>query len=153
MPHILIVEDETIIRSALRRLLERNQYQVSEAGSVQEAQERFSIPSFDLVVSDLRLPGAPGTELIKLAQGAPVLIMTSYASLRSAVDSMKMGAVDYIAKPFDHDEMLQAVARILRDRQDAKHQSPERAGNSTSRNSDKTSSAADPAQSRPHNPN
>jgi DNA-binding NtrC family response regulator len=46
-----------------------------------------------------------------------VLIMTSYASLRSAVDSMKMGAVDYIAKPFDHDEMLQAVARILRDRQ------------------------------------
>ena len=116
MPHILIVEDETIIRSALRRLLERNQYQVSEAGSVQEAQERFSIPTFDLIVSDLRLPGAPGTELIKLGQGKPVLIMTSYASLRSAVDSMKMGAVDYIAKPFDHDEMLQAVARILRDR-------------------------------------
>ena len=56
MPHILIVEDETIIRSALRRLLERNQYEVSEAGSVQEAQERFSIPSFDLIVSDLRLP-------------------------------------------------------------------------------------------------
>lgn len=119
MPHILIVEDETIIRSALRRLLERNQYQVSEAGSVQEAQERFSIPSFDLIISDLRLPGAPGTELIKLGEGTPVLIMTSYASLRSAVDSMKMGAVDYIAKPFDHDEMLQAAARILRDRQSA----------------------------------
>jgi len=117
MQHILIVEDETIIRSALRRLLERNQYQVSEAGSVQEAQERFSIASFDLIVSDLRLPGAPGTELIRLGQGAPVLIMTSYASLRSAVDSMKMGAVDYIAKPFDHENMLQAVARILRDRQ------------------------------------
>ena len=121
MPHILIVEDETIIRSALRRLLERNQYEVSEAGSVQEAQERFSIPGFDLIVSDLRLPGAPGTELIKLAQGTPVLIMTSYASLRSAVDSMKMGAVDYIAKPFDHDEMLQAVARILRDHQQAQN--------------------------------
>ena len=127
MPHILIVEDETIIRSALRRLLERNQYQVSEAGSVQEAQERFSIPSFDLVVSDLRLPGAPGTELIKLAQGIPVLIMTSYASLRSAVDSMKMGAVDYIAKPFDHDEMLQAVARILRDFQEARRNPPSEA--------------------------
>lgn len=126
MPHILIVEDETIIRSALRRLLERNQYQVSEAGSVQEAQERFSIPTFDLIVSDLRLPGAPGTELIKLGQGTPVLIMTSYASLRSAVDSMKMGAVDYIAKPFDHDEMLQAVARILRDRQSASSAPAER---------------------------
>ncbi len=118
MSHILIVEDETIIRSALRRLLERNQYEVSEAGSVQEAQERFSIPGFDLIVSDLRLPGAPGTELIKLAEGTPVLIMTSYASLRSAVDSMKMGAVDYIAKPFDHDEMLQTVARILHDRRE-----------------------------------
>lgn len=117
MSHILIVEDETIIRSALRRLLERNQYEVSEAGSVQEAQERYSIPGFDLIVSDLRLPGAPGTELIKLAEGTPVLIMTSYASLRSAVDSMKMGAVDYIAKPFDHDEMLQTVARILSDHQ------------------------------------
>ncbi|SED85355.1 sigma-54-dependent transcriptional regulator [Pseudomonas coleopterorum] len=126
MPHILIVEDETIIRSALRRLLERNQYQVSEAGSVQEAQERFSIPSFDLIISDLRLPGAPGTELIKLGEGTPVLIMTSYASLRSAVDSMKMGAVDYIAKPFDHDEMLQAAARILRDRQSAPAEAVER---------------------------
>ena len=116
MPHILIVEDEAIIRSALRRLLERNQYQVSEAGSVQEAQERHGIPGFDLIISDLRLPGAPGTELIRLAEGTPVLIMTSYASLRSAVDSMKLGAVDYIAKPFDHDEMLQAVSRILSER-------------------------------------
>jgi DNA-binding NtrC family response regulator len=137
MPHILIVEDETIIRSALRRLLERNQYQVSEAGSVQEAQERFSIPSFDLIVSDLRLPGAPGTELIKLGQGKPVLIMTSYASLRSAVDSMKMGAVDYIAKPFDHDEMLQAVSRILRDRQTVQSLQAERAATSKTSTSDK----------------
>ena len=137
MPHILIVEDETIIRSALRRLLERNQYQVSEAGSVQEAQERFSIATFDLIVSDLRLPGAPGTELIKLGQGIPVLIMTSYASLRSAVDSMKMGAVDYIAKPFDHDEMLQAVARILRDRPRAPAAVPEARGNGKSAGTDK----------------
>ncbi|WP_213880658.1 sigma-54 dependent transcriptional regulator [Pseudomonas sp. dw_358] len=141
MPHILIVEDETIIRSALRRLLERNQYQVSEAGSVQEAQERFTIPTFDLIVSDLRLPGAPGTELIKLGQGTPVLIMTSYASLRSAVDSMKMGAVDYIAKPFDHDEMLQAVAKILRDRQNSPVPGAERPA-AKSAGSDKPASEA-----------
>lgn len=117
MPHILIVEDESIIRSALRRLLERNQYQVSEAGSVQEALERYSLTQFDLIISDLRLPGAPGTELIQHAKGQPVLIMTSYASLRSAVDSMKLGAVDYIAKPFDHGEMLQSIQRILKDNQ------------------------------------
>jgi two-component system response regulator HydG len=138
MPHILIVEDETIIRTALRRLMERNHYQVSEAGSVQEAQERFSIPSFDMIVSDLRLPGAPGTELIKLGEGTPVLIMTSYASLRSAVDSMKMGAVDYIAKPFDHDEMLQTVARILRDRQSAASAPAERSTASAGRVTDKS---------------
>ncbi len=118
MHHLLIVEDEPIIRSALRRLLERNHYQVSEAGSVQEAQEQHQITSFDLVISDLRLPGAPGTEMIKLAAPRPVLIMTSYASLRSAVDSMRLGAIDYIAKPFDHDEMLQTVARIIQDHQD-----------------------------------
>lgn len=55
--------------------------------------------------------------MIKLAEPRPVLIMTSYASLRSAVDSMRLGAIDYIAKPFDHDEMLQTVARIIADHQ------------------------------------
>ncbi|NLC09140.1 MAG: sigma-54-dependent Fis family transcriptional regulator [Gammaproteobacteria bacterium] len=117
MPHILIVEDEPIIRSALKRLLERNGYQTSEAGSVQEAQPLLAANEFDLIVSDLRLPGAPGTEMIKLAGEIPVLIMTSYASLRSAVDSMKLGAIDYIAKPFEHDDMLQSIARILQERQ------------------------------------
>ena len=114
MANILIVEDEPIIRTSLRRLLERNQHQTSEAGSVPEAQA-FDLGSFDLIISDLRLPGVPGTELIRLAAGTPVLIMTSYASLRSAVDSMKLGAIDYIAKPFDHEEMLGSVARILRE--------------------------------------
>lgn len=112
MSKILIVEDEVIIRTALRKLLTRNKYDVVEAGSVAEATKQ-KIDTFDLIISDLRLPGAPGTDLIKLAGDTPVLIMTSYASLRSAVDSMRMGAVDYIAKPFDHDEMVSAVKRAL----------------------------------------
>lgn len=113
MSKILIVEDETIIRTALRKLLERNQYEVCEAPSVKEATSKFNLKDFDLIVSDLRLPGAPGTDLIKLAGETPVLIMTSYASLRSAVDSMRMGAVDYVSKPFDHDEMVNAVKRVI----------------------------------------
>ncbi|MEE4661100.1 MAG: sigma-54 dependent transcriptional regulator [Halieaceae bacterium] len=113
---ILIVEDESVIRSALRRLLERNDYRVVEAGSVAEAINDNTLTDFDLIISDLRLPGAPGTDLIKRAGNVPVLIMTSYASLRSAVDSMRMGAVDYIAKPFDHNDMITAVSRILADR-------------------------------------
>ncbi|MDG2273132.1 MAG: sigma-54 dependent transcriptional regulator [Halioglobus sp.] len=115
MQKILIVEDESVIRTALRRLLERHEFQVSEAGSVQEAEKNHSFANFDLVISDLRLPGAPGTDLIKKAKDVPVLIMTSYASLRSAVDSMRMGAVDYIAKPFDHGDMVIAVQRIIAD--------------------------------------
>ena len=93
MSKILIVEDEIIIRTALRKLLTRNKYDVKEASSVKEA-GKFNLDSFDLIISDLRLPGAPGTDLIQAAGDVPVLIMTSYASLRSAVDSMRMGAVD-----------------------------------------------------------
>ncbi len=113
MPRILIVEDEEIIRSAVRKLLQHAGYEVTDAGSVEEAEQSQDPDEFDLIISDLRLPGAPGTELINRAPNTPVLIMTSYASLRSAVDSMKMGAVEYIAKPFDHDEMLAAVENIL----------------------------------------
>ena len=112
MPKILIVEDEDVIRLALRRLLERNDYQVDEADSVQKALSSYNVNDYDLIISDLRLPGGAGTDLINKSD-APVLIMTSYASLKSAVDSMKKGAIDYIAKPFDHDEMLETVARII----------------------------------------
>jgi len=86
MSKILIVEDEIIIRTALRKLLTRNKYDVKEAASVKEATGKYNLDSFNLIISDLRLP---------------------------AVDSMRMGAVDYIAKPFDHDEMLTAVKRVL----------------------------------------
>ncbi len=113
MPSILVVDDEQIIRKSLRRLLERHLYSVSEAGTVAEALTRMEGCDFDLIISDLRLPGEPGTALIKPAGDIPVLIMTSYASLRSAVDSMKMGAVDYIAKPYDHDDMLGAIEEII----------------------------------------
>jgi len=113
MNRILIIEDEIVIRAALRRLLERHGYEVAEAGSVAEAEGGQELASFDLVIADLRLPGAPGTDIIARCDGAPVLIMTSYGSVKSAVESMKLGAIDYIAKPFDHDELILTVQRIL----------------------------------------
>lgn len=116
MSHILVVEDEAIIRQSVRRLLQRHQYDVTDVDTL-DAAKAEDLSRFDLIISDLRLPGGMGTELVELAGNTPVLIMTSYASLRSAVDAMKMGAVDYIAKPFDHDEMLQAVKRILTESQ------------------------------------
>ena len=114
MTRILIIEDEKVIRSALRRLLERNGYEVREAESVDQAADTMAFDGLDLIIADLRLPGGPGTDVINLCGNVPVLIMTSYASVRSAVKSMQLGAVDYIAKPFDHEEMLLCVDRILK---------------------------------------
>ena len=112
MNKILVVEDEDIIRNALKKLLLKHGYDVVDVGSITQAKQcRFR--DFDLIISDQRLPGGQGTDLIALAPHTPVLIMTSYASMRSAVDAMKLGAVDYIAKPFDHKEMIETVARIL----------------------------------------
>ncbi len=113
MHEILIVEDEQIIRDSLNRLLSRHEYKVTAVGSVMEAQKE-GVQGFDLIIADIRLPGAKGTDLISLAKPAPVLIMTSYSTVESAVDAMKQGAVDYIAKPFNHDEMLITVNRILK---------------------------------------
>jgi two-component system response regulator HydG len=115
MSRILVVEDEKIIRQAVKRLLERQGHEIFEADSLHVAKE-LTFSDYDIIISDLRLPGGNGTELIELAGETPVLIMTSYASLRSAVDAMKLGAVDYIAKPFDHEEMLLTVERILKQR-------------------------------------
>ena len=114
MNQILIIEDEEVIRQAVCRLLERRGYQVSAAESLEQAEASYGLGDFDLIIADLRLPGLPGTEVIRRAHGVPVLIMTSYASVRSAVEAMKLGAIDYIAKPFDHDEMVLLVERILK---------------------------------------
>jgi DNA-binding NtrC family response regulator len=112
MKRILIVEDEEIIRQALKKVLQRQQFDVAEADSVTAALA-LQPQQFDLVISDLRLPGALGTDLLQRCGDTPVIIMTSYASMRSAIDAMKLGAVDYIAKPFDNDEMLATVQRVL----------------------------------------
>ena len=117
MNHLLIIEDEPVIRAALRRLLERHGHQVSEAESIEAAQAAGGLNDFNLIITDLRLPGQPGNAVLKLAPDVPVIIMTSYASVTSAVDAMKSGAADYIAKPFDHDEMVMLVQKVLREKQ------------------------------------
>jgi DNA-binding NtrC family response regulator len=112
MSNILVVEDEPIIQESLVNLLQRQGHNVTGVASVAEAEEN-SINMYDLIISDLRLPGASGTELISRAAPTPVLIMTSYSTVQSAVEAMKQGAVDYISKPFNHAEMILTVKRIL----------------------------------------
>lgn len=113
---LLIVEDEPLIRSNLRRMLERHQYEVSEAGCVASACQ-LDLSRFDLIISDVRLPGEQGTRLIDLARPVPVLIMTSYEDTRDAVNAMRAGAVHYLIKPFDHQELLVAIASTLHPQQ------------------------------------
>jgi len=118
MSRLLIVEDEPVLRGELRRLFVRKGHDVAAAESVRDA-ERYELRGVELILADLRLPGVPGTELIAMAPGVPVLMMTSYATVKSAVEAMRMGAVDYIAKPLDHDELTMLVERILADRRAA----------------------------------
>jgi len=73
----------------------------------------LSLSRFNLIISDVRLPGKLGITLIHNAHQTPVLLMTSFVNLRSAVEAIKLGAVDYIAKPFDNQEMLEVVANAL----------------------------------------
>ncbi|WP_437727591.1 sigma-54-dependent transcriptional regulator [Sorangium sp. So ce861] len=113
MSRILLVEDEVVIRTELRRLLARHGHDVVEAGSIAEAEAAHDLRAFDLVLADVRLPGAPGTELVGRCGGAPVVLMTSYATVKAAVDAVKRGAADYLSKPFDHAELVALVERHL----------------------------------------
>lgn len=115
MSTVLVVEDEALLRREVRTLLEGAGDVVVEAGNVEEAKGALKDRGpFDLIIADLRLPGGLGTDLLPLAGGTPVLLVTGYASVRSAVDAMKQGAADYLSKPFDPDELLSAVARLAR---------------------------------------
>ncbi|HCX86661.1 MAG TPA: response regulator [Gammaproteobacteria bacterium] len=114
MERILIIEDEAVIRRALSRLLRRQGYGTAEASSITESESLYSLDAFHLIIADLRLPGGLGTEVIEKCGQTPVLIMTSYASVSSAVDAMKAGAADYIAKPFNHDEILVVIDKLIR---------------------------------------
>lgn len=115
MSRILVIDDEQVIRDALARLLEHHGYQVDCAADIPAA-VHLGPEHFDFIVADLKLPEGDGIDIIDHAPDVPVLVMTSYASVESAVDSMKRGAIDYIAKPFDHDELLLIVERALRQR-------------------------------------
>lgn len=114
MSRVLVVEDEPVLRREVRKLLEGAGDTVVCAESIEEARAALAEGGFDVMVSDLRLPGGLGTDLLPLAGRTPVLIMTGYASVRSAVDAMKRGAADYLPKPFDPDELLSLVARLAR---------------------------------------
>jgi DNA-binding NtrC family response regulator len=117
MPRILVVDDEEALRSGLAEILREEGYDVGEAPDGRSALERVQGELIDLVCTDVRMPGMDGLELLQcIKRESPeteVVVITGFASLQSAVDAVKRGAEDYLAKPFDLDEVRLTVKRAL----------------------------------------
>lgn len=116
---ILVADDEASMRELLGMVLESEGYAVTSVASGREAVETLSRDrrSHDLVIQDLKMPGFDGTELLKWIKSelpdVPVIVITAFSSWDSAVEAMRLGAYDYIRKPFDTDTIRSVVARAL----------------------------------------
>jgi two-component system response regulator PilR (NtrC family) len=114
---IHIIDDEPIIHEVLGDLLTSEEYTVVHSTNGEEALEKHSSQSFELILLDLLMPGMDGIEVLKrlkkIDPHAVIIIITAYASVESAISAMKMGAFDYVQKPFKHDELLLTVERAI----------------------------------------
>jgi len=114
---ILVVDDEVHMQVLLKRILEKESYKVESASSGEEGLERLDKGWFDLVISDLQLPGMHGLEFIKrakeLSPAMPCIVLTGYGTIPSAVTAMKEGAFEYLTKPADNDEIKLVVEKVL----------------------------------------
>ena len=115
---ILIVDDETLIRKSLGQVLSQKGYEVSAAASGAEARRLFAPGEFDLVLLDLRLPDASGIDLLQEFKAAQpdllVIMMTAYGSVETAVGAIRLGAYDYVNKPFKSRE-IEVIVRLALD--------------------------------------
>jgi len=118
---ILVVDDEDIMREILEKLLTREGYHVRVAASGEEGLEFAKSFPFDAVIVDVMMPGMDGLtlleELKKLDEELPILMVTAFASVETAIAAMKRGAFDYITKPFKNDEVLVVVRNAVERRQ------------------------------------
>ena len=117
MARVLVVDDDPGHRAMLRATLRAAGYDVVEAGDGQQALERVDDQTPDLVLLDLRMPRMDGItalgQLREVNPALPIVIMTAYGSVDTAVDALKAGAYDYLTKPLDTDELLLSIARTL----------------------------------------
>lgn len=114
MPKILIIEDDTSFAQMLQKFLERNGFEIELCHSGQEGEKRIADNSFQLVITDLRLPDYDGIKIVSQLNGkVPIIVMTGYAEVATAVKAIKLGAFDYISKPFTPDQMLLVIDGAL----------------------------------------
>ena len=117
MLSILIVEDDITFSLMLTTWLGKKGFVVRSSSSVSDAKRKLGEEAFDLVISDLRLPDSDGIDLLKWLKNThpslPLIMMTSYAEIQTAVQAMKLGAADYIAKPLNPDELLGKIEELV----------------------------------------
>ena len=114
---ILVVDDEKLIRWSLSERLKAEGYEVLDAPDGVTAERILRSADLDLALLDLRLPDTDGITLLKKAHAAipdlPVIVITAYSSVDGAVEAMKTGAVDYVTKPFNMDELTMTIRRAI----------------------------------------
>lgn len=117
-PRILVVEDEELMRSILRQLLEDEGYEVFTAGSAEMALEIFPSGDIDVTLTDIKMSGIDGLELLSrikaVDEDALVIVMTAYSSVDSAIAALRRGVYDYITKPFVNEDLIKTVRNALR---------------------------------------
>src|SRR5437016_2988249 len=118
--HLLLVEDESALRQAVAEQLGDRGYQVEQAGSGEAALARIADFAFDIIITDLRLPGIDGSSLVQAAvERYPdiiAIVVTGYGTVKDAVDVIKRGAWDFVSKPFQIDELLHVLDAALEQR-------------------------------------
>jgi DNA-binding NtrC family response regulator len=118
--HLLLVEDEAPLREALAESLSERGFEVEQAGTGESAIEQLADFAFDIVITDLRLPGLDGTRVLEAAllryPDIVGIIITGYGTVKDAVEAIKRGATDFVTKPFQIDELLHALNSALEQR-------------------------------------
>ena len=119
-PHLLFVDDESALRGLMAERLSERGFDVVESDTGEKAIEYLDQFAFDILITDLRLPGIDGTRVIEAAKqrypGIVAIVITGYGTVRDAVEAMKRGASDYVTKPFQFDELLHVLDKALEQR-------------------------------------
>ena len=122
---ILVVDDELIVRDSLKEWLDDEGFYVDTAESGAEALEKLGRVAFNLMLTDIKMPGMDGVELLQQAKeiysDLCVMMMTAYATVETAVEAMKTGALDYLIKPFDPEKMIPKVVNVYTEMESARY--------------------------------